>query len=47
MLVRVLVEDFEGRVPEDIDLLRKLPGVGRKTANVVVSNAFGIPAFSS
>ena len=43
---RVLVEDFEGRVPEDIYSLRKLPGVGRKTANVVVSNAFGIPALA-
>jgi endonuclease-3 len=43
---RVLVEDFKGQVPEDIYLLRKLPGVGRKTANVVVSNAFGIPALA-
>lgn len=43
---RVLVEDFAGQVPEDIDSLRQLPGVGRKTANVVVSNAFGIPALA-
>jgi len=43
---KVLVEDFKGQVPEDIHLLRKLPGVGRKTANVVVSNAFGIPALA-
>lgn len=43
---KVLVEDFEGQVPEDIDRLRQLPGVGRKTANVVVSNAFGIPALA-
>jgi len=43
---KVLVEEFEGQVPEDIDSLRKLPGVGRKTANVVVSNAFGIPALA-
>ena len=43
---KVLVEDFDGQVPEDIDSLRKLPGVGRKTANVVVSNAFGIPALA-
>ena len=41
---KVLIENFEGRVPEDLELLRQLPGVGRKTANVVVSNAFGIPA---
>ncbi|KUO70366.1 MAG: endonuclease III [Desulfosporosinus sp. BRH_c37] len=43
---RVLVEDFEGQVPEELELLRQLPGVGRKTANVVVSNAFGIPAIA-
>lgn len=43
---RVLVEEFEGQVPEEQDLLRQLPGVGRKTANVVVSNAFGIPAIA-
>jgi len=43
---RVLVEQFEGQVPEELDLLRQLPGVGRKTANVVVSNAFGIPAIA-
>ena len=43
---RVLVEDFEGQVPEELDLLRQLPGVGRKTANVVVSNAFGVPALA-
>ena len=43
---RALIEDFEGQVPEEIQLLRKLPGVGRKTANVVVSNAFGIPALA-
>lgn len=43
---RVLVEDFAGQVPEDIDSLRQLQGVGRKTANVVVSNAFGIPALA-
>jgi len=43
---RALVEDFAGQVPEDRESLRKLPGVGRKTANVVVSNAFGIPALA-
>ena len=43
---RVLVENFAGQVPEDIDSLRQLPGVGRKTANVVASNAFGIPALA-
>jgi len=43
---KVLVEDFKGQVPADLELLRGLPGVGRKTANVVVSNAFGIPAIA-
>jgi len=43
---RVVAEDFDGQVPEELDLLRQLPGVGRKTANVVVSNAFGIPAIA-
>ncbi|MCO1600443.1 endonuclease III [Desulfosporosinus nitroreducens] len=43
---KVLVENFEGEVPADLELLRALPGVGRKTANVVVSNAFGIPAIA-
>ena len=41
-----LVENYKGQVPADIDLLRRLPGVGRKTANVVVSNAFGVPAIA-
>jgi len=43
---RVLVEEFKGQVPESLELLRQLPGVGRKTANVVGSNAFGIPAIA-
>lgn len=38
------LEAFSGRVPDDIDSLVKLPGVGRKTANLVVSVAFGKPA---
>ncbi len=40
-LSRMLVEDFNGKVPSDMDSLTKLPGVGRKTANVVMSVAFG------
>jgi len=36
-----LVERHEGRVPDTLDALVKLPGVGRKTANVVLGNAFG------
>ena len=43
---RILCEVFGGDVPPDLDALMKLPGVGRKTANVVVSNAFGIPAIA-
>lgn len=43
---KVLVEKYEGQVPTDLELLRGLPGVGRKTANVVVSNAFDIPAIA-
>ena len=42
-LSRRLVEDFGGEVPADIDVLETLPGVGRKTASVVVNIAFGIP----
>jgi len=40
----MLVADFGGRVPDNIDDLLKLPGVGRKTANAVLANAFGQPA---
>lgn len=41
---RILQEKFSGEVPKDMEELLKLPGVGRKTANVVLSNAFGVPA---
>ena len=43
---KMLVEQYGGQVPPDMDALTKLPGVGRKTANVVLSNAFGIPGFA-
>ncbi len=43
---RILMERYGGEVPADRDALMELPGVGRKTANVVVSNAFGIPAIA-
>ncbi len=43
---RILLTEYGGEVPHDRDALTKLPGVGRKTANVVVSNAFGIPAIA-
>lgn len=41
---RVITENFRGKVPEDMESLLTLPGVGRKTANVVLGNAFGIIA---
>lgn len=43
---RTLVEEFSGEVPSDYDTLLKLPGVGRKTANVVTSIAFNRPAIA-
>lgn len=43
---RMLVEQFGGEVPATREELVTLPGVGRKTANVVVSNAFGVPAIA-
>lgn len=43
---RQLVKNYNGMVPEDRDILMTLPGVGRKTANVVVSNAFGMDAIA-
>ena len=42
-LARRIVDDFDGVVPETLEGLVTLPGVGRKTANVVLGNAFGIP----
>ena len=39
----ILDRDYGGEVPPDLDALVKLPGIGRKTANVVLGNAFGIP----
>ncbi|EEK90126.1 endonuclease III [Bacillus cereus] len=45
-LCQMLLDDYNGKVPEDRDELTKLPGVGRKTANVVVSVAYGIPAIA-
>ena len=43
---RILVEEFGGEVPRDRDELEKLPGVGRKTANVVLNVAFGEPTIA-
>ena len=45
-LCRILVAKYDGRVPDTMEELVQLPGVGRKTANVVLANAFGKPAFA-
>ena len=44
-LSQILIEKYNGKVPKEIELLEELPAVGHKTASVVVSQAFGIPAF--
>ena len=43
---RIIRDEYEGQVPDTMEDLTRLPGVGRKTANVVLYNAFGIPAFA-
>jgi endonuclease-3 len=45
-LSQALVEQHDGQVPAKLDELVKLPGVGRKTANVVLGNAFGLPGIT-
>ncbi|MAQ73524.1 MAG: endonuclease III [Gammaproteobacteria bacterium] len=40
---KILMTKFQNKVPSDRETLQKLPGVGRKTANVVLNNAFGLP----
>ena len=44
-LAETLVQEHEGQVPKDIEALERLPGVGHKTASVVMTQAFGEPAF--
>lgn len=44
-LSEILVEQHDGEVPADMQALESLPGVGHKTASVVMSQAFGVPAF--
>jgi endonuclease-3 len=44
-LSEMLMEQHDGEVPQDMDALEELPGVGHKTASVVMSQAFGVPAF--
>lgn len=45
-MAKMLVSDFNGEVPDDIDDLQKLPGVGRKTANVIASVVYNKPAMA-
>jgi endonuclease III len=44
-LSKILLDEYNGMVPQDITALERLPGVGHKTASVVMSQAFGVPAF--
>lgn len=44
-LSRILVEEHQGKVPQSFSALEALPGVGHKTASVVMSQGFGVPAF--
>jgi endonuclease III len=45
-MARMLISEFNGVVPDDVNTLQKLPGVGRKTANVIVSVVFNKPALA-
>jgi endonuclease-3 len=45
-MAKLLISEFNGIIPEDIDDLQKLPGVGRKTANVIASVVFNKPAMA-
>ena len=44
-LSKILIEKYKGKVPKSYEQLEKLPGVGHKTASVVMSQGFGFPAF--
>ncbi|GAA5138236.1 endonuclease III [Prosthecobacter algae] len=44
-LSEILVEKYDGQVPADLEALEQLPGVGHKTAQVVMAQSFGIPSF--
>ncbi len=45
-MAQVLEKDFKGVVPADVDLLQKMPGVGRKTANVIASVVYNMPTMA-
>ena len=44
-LSKIIIEKYNGKVPDQIELLEELPAVGHKTASVVMSQAFGVPSF--
>ena len=44
-LSHILIDKYNGQVPDKIELLEELPAVGHKTASVVMSQAFGVPSF--
>jgi len=44
-LSKILIEKYDGKVPQSFEALEELPAVGHKTASVVMSQAFGVPAF--
>ena len=44
LCMKMLMEEFDGKVPDDFDALLKLPGVGRKSANLIMGDVFGKPA---
>ena len=44
LCMKMLMEEYRGRVPDDFDALLKLPGVGRKSANLIMGDVFGKPA---
>lgn len=45
-MAKMLTEEFDGRVPSDVDELQKMPGVGRKTANVIASVVYDKPTMA-
>jgi endonuclease-3 len=45
VLSRMLIEEHDGQVPQDMEALERLPGVGHKTASVVMAQSFGVPSF--
>ena len=44
--METIIDEHGGRVPGDMDALTRLPGIGRKTANVILGNAFGVPGIA-